>query len=87
MVTHLVHQQVFPQEIKSLQRGDNLPSSNPLILLDPILNQGLLHVGRRLTKSTLSHALHPVILPKDSHTAKFFVTTKDQSVIRAAVKP
>lgn len=78
MVIQLVHQQAFPQELKALQRsfhGDIIPSSSPLLCLDPILDGGLLHVGGRLKGSTLSQELkHPIILPKDSHITKLILS-------------
>lgn len=78
VVIQLVHQQAFPQELKALQRsfhGDIIPSSSPLLCLDPILDGGLLHVGGRLKGSTLSQELkHPIILPKDSHITKLILS-------------
>lgn len=60
MVIQLVQQQVFPQELKALQRsfhGDIIPSSSPLLCLDPILDGGLLRIGGRLKGSALSQEL------------------------------
>ncbi|KAJ8342685.1 hypothetical protein SKAU_G00326130 [Synaphobranchus kaupii] len=70
-IIKLVHQKAFHQEVKTLQRGERLPSSDPLFSLDLILHKGLLCVGGRLKKSSLRQELkHPVILPKDSHITK-----------------
>lgn len=63
------------QDIKTLQKGNSLPCSSPLSCLDPILDEGLLRVGGRLTKATLSRELkHPVILPKESHITRLILS-------------
>lgn len=78
VVIRLVEQQAFFQELKVLQRGfqgDSLPSSSPLLCLDPILDGGLLCIGGRLERSTLSQELkHLIILPKDSHITKLILS-------------
>nr|XP_043906906.1 uncharacterized protein LOC122785246 [Solea senegalensis] len=78
VVIKLVQQQAFPQELKVLQRGsqrDSLPCSSSLFRLDPILEGGLLRVGGRLKRSTLSQELkHPIILPRDSHITKLILS-------------
>ena len=70
VVIQLAQKQTFPQELKTLHKspiGDSIPSSSPLLCLDPILVGRLLRVGGRLKASTLSQELkHPIILPKDS---------------------
>lgn len=61
--------QRFQDEISSLKRGNpNLKRSSPLYKLDPVLQDGLLTVGGRLSKSSLpAETMHPTIIPKDSH--------------------
>lgn len=75
LVISLVQRQAFLQDIKTLQKGNSLPCSSPLSCLDPILDEGLLRVGGRLTKATLSRELkHPVILPKESHITRLILS-------------
>lgn len=75
VIIKLVQQQAFPQEMKTLKRGVSLPSSSPLFHLDPIVDKGLLRVGGRLKKSSLSQELkHPVILPKNCHITKLILS-------------
>ncbi|XP_041845165.1 uncharacterized protein LOC121642470 [Melanotaenia boesemani] len=75
IVTGLVQHQAFPHELKLLQKGDTLPSSSPLSHLDPILVQGLIRVGGRLSRSTLSQEIkHPVVLPKDGHIIQLILS-------------
>lgn len=75
LVISLVQRQAFLQDIKTLQKGNSLPCSSPLSCLDPILDEGLLRVGGRLTKATLSRELkHLVILPKESHITRLILS-------------
>lgn len=60
--------QKFQDEVLSLKRGSNLKRSSPLYKLDPVLKDSLLRVGGRLSKSCMpAEAVHPAIVPKDSH--------------------
>lgn len=58
----------FQLEINSLRRGKPCAKSSSLCKLDPVLDQGILRVGGRLSKMVLSTELkNPAILPKTSH--------------------
>ncbi|XP_020296240.1 uncharacterized protein LOC109861138 [Pseudomyrmex gracilis] len=61
-------QNYFAREIKLLLTKADLPKSNPLNCLCPIINeQGLLRVRGRLENSTLEQtAKHPYIIPRQS---------------------
>ena len=61
--------QTFHGEVSSLERGNhNLKRSSPLCKLDPVLKDGLLKVGSRLSKSSMpAEVMLPAIIPKDSH--------------------
>lgn len=61
--------QRFQDEVSSLKKGNHsLKKGSPLYKLDPILQDGLLRVGGRLSKSCMpAEAKHPIIMPKDSH--------------------
>lgn len=58
----------FSGEIQTLQRGEGLPRSNPMVRLTPFVDQqGLLRVGGRLHHAEMdAEAKHPVILPRKS---------------------
>lgn len=56
----------FKDDLKKLE-GDNHKKYTPLLNLDPFLQDGLIRVGGRLAKSSLSEdEKHPVVLPKQS---------------------
>ncbi|XP_063955063.1 uncharacterized protein LOC135153986 [Lytechinus pictus] len=69
----------FPEEINALntaqsddgganQKWKTVKKNSKIYKLDPKMDDGLLRVGGRLSRSSLPHeANHPVILPKDSH--------------------
>lgn len=60
--------EAFEEELKWFsQQFAKLPKAHKMYQLDPILVDGLLRVGGRLRKSSVSlEVKHPVILPKDS---------------------
>ena len=53
-VIKLLQEHVFSQEIRMIKKGNVLQDSSTLFQLDPILKDGLLHVGGRLKLSSLS---------------------------------
>lgn len=75
VVIKLIQHEAFHKEIKLIKNDNTLPSSSALYNLDPILDKGLLRVGGRLKKSTLSQDLkHPVIIPKDSCVTRLILS-------------
>lgn len=61
--------QKFQDEVSSLEKGNNhLKRNSSLYKLDPVLQDGLLRVGGRLSKSSMpAEGVNPAIIPKDSH--------------------
>lgn len=76
-VLSTVQRETYPEEVKCLQQGRQLPKSSTLLSLSPYLDKdGLLRVGGRLAKAgeTLgTAAVHPVILPKKHHVSRLLV--------------
>lgn len=71
----LVQKQSFSKEIKTLEMGHSPPSSSPLFRLDPILIEGILHVGGRLKHASLSEEFcHPIIVPNKSHITQLILS-------------
>lgn len=70
-----VQKQRFSSEIASLKQGSkNVSKDSPLYRLDPFLEDGLLRVGGRLSKSALPvEVKHPVILSKDLHVSQLIL--------------
>ena len=58
-------------EMKILTSGNSrVPISSAIRNLDPLLDEGLIGVGGRLDKSSMTAQMkHPVILPKDHHVS------------------
>ena len=56
----------FWKETKAINAGKRVPRTSSIHQLDPFLDKdGVLRVGGRLVKSSLSHELkHPVLVPK-----------------------
>ncbi|XP_068074145.1 uncharacterized protein [Danio rerio] len=75
VVIKLMQQEAFSKEMRMIENGIALPNSSALYQLDPVLDKGLLRVGGRLKKSSLSQDLkHPVILPRDSYITKLILS-------------
>ncbi len=72
-IVRFVQRQVFKDDITALAKG-NVKKSSHLYKLDPVIVDGLLRVGGRLSKSALPiEAKHPAILPKSSHTTNLIL--------------
>ena len=66
--------QWFPDEVKALYGSGSVKRNSQLYKLDPTLQDGILRVGGRLDKSTMTDsAKHPAILSKDSRVASLIL--------------
>lgn len=74
--------QKFQDEVSSLEKGNhNLKRNGPLYKLDLVLQEGLLRVGGRLSKSSLpAEAINPAVVPKDSHITILILRDIDEKV-------
>ena len=54
MLVKLAQKDAFEEEVRTLSR-DKLPSSHQLFQLDPVLQDGVLRVGGRLKRASLSY--------------------------------
>ena len=71
----------FAEEIHRLQDGKSVLKSSPLFKLDPFLEDGILRVGGRLSRSDLRfEAKHPILLPKLSHISSLLVQEAHRKV-------
>lgn len=63
----------YSDEITALKKGTSaVKKSSHIYKLDPVLKQGILRVGGRLSKGAMPEdTKHPVILAKDQHIATF----------------
>lgn len=68
-------QAAFMEEITSLESGGTgVKRTSDICRLDPVLQDGLLRVGRRLSRSALPEELkHPVILSKGHHVSNLIL--------------
>ncbi|XP_030828101.1 uncharacterized protein LOC115919169 [Strongylocentrotus purpuratus] len=76
-----VQRQAFP--IATNDKGNNgrLQQASTLSKLTPVMKDGLLRVGGRLTKAPISDEMkHPLILPHDHHVTKLLVMYYHQEV-------
>ena len=66
----------FGDIMSKMQTNENfsLPSKSPLLKLNPVIVNGLLRVGSRLDRASVSFDLkHPIILPHTSHLTNLIV--------------
>lgn len=66
---HYSQKQKFPEEIKMLQQGKmHVRKDSCIFRLDPYLEDAVLRVGGRLSRSAMpEESKHPIILHKDLH--------------------
>ena len=74
MILKLVQEEAFPKEIKYLRQNKSVPASGQLSDLNPYIEDGLVRVGGRLRKSSLSlQVKHPIVLPKKGHVTNLII--------------
>lgn len=71
-IVRFTQMEAFPEEIETLQKENTHVSRQSHIRkLDPILQDGILHTGGRLSKMAMpEEQKHPMILPKHHHVSK-----------------
>ncbi len=74
-IIQFCQRQGYLQEITLLQKGmKNVGRSSPIYKLDPVLDNGILRVGGRLSKMAMpTEQKHPAILPKNHHVSKLLL--------------
>ena len=74
-VLSYTQKQAFPVEWKRLTTAPPcVPKRSKIYSLDPILKDGLLRVGGRLSRAAMSDTMkHPIILPKQSHISSLLL--------------
>ncbi|XP_056597979.1 uncharacterized protein LOC130433119 [Triplophysa dalaica] len=69
----LAQKDAFEKEMETLSHG-KLPNNNQFFQLDPVLHDGVLRVGGRLTKASSPLDLkHPIILPKNGSVTRLIL--------------
>lgn len=64
----------FPEELISLQRGEEVKRSSPLYFLNPILEAGVIRMYGRLDNAVMpEESKHPIILSKDLHISELLL--------------
>lgn len=64
----------FPQELVSLQRGEEVKRSSPLHCLNPVLEAGIIRMYGRLENAVLpEESKLPMILSKDMHISELLL--------------
>ena len=65
---------MFPEEVKTLQQGKVVKRSSALYKLSPVLQDQILSVGVRLSKSAMpEESKHPAILAKGHHVSNLIL--------------
>ena len=77
----------FPEEIKSLKFGQMILKDSKIYDLNPFLsNEGVLRLGGRLQKSSLSfQEEHPVIVPSKNHFINLLIRETHERVFYTGV--
>lgn len=81
-----VQRQSFQEEIAALSKG-TVKQTSHLIKLDPVVVDGVLRVGGRLSRAALpEETKHPAILPKNSHISKLILRHVHDKVGHMVIK-
>ena len=66
--------QKYSEEFSCLQRGESVKANSHIYKLDPILDDGVLRVGGRLSKAAMpEESKHPAIIAKDLHISDLII--------------
>ncbi|KAL3967647.1 phylloquinone omega-hydroxylase/docosahexaenoic acid omega-hydroxylase [Sarotherodon galilaeus] len=73
--------QRFGEEIAKLQQGKTVSKDSPLCQLSPVVQDGILRVGGRLSRSSMQEEIkHPAILAKDQHIATLILRSAHEDL-------
>lgn len=71
----------FPEEFSRLEKGKSVKVHSHIYTLCPLMEDGVLRVGGRLSRSCMpAEAKHPIILTKDSHMSVILLRHIHQEV-------
>ena len=75
MIIKNVQREAYEEELSRLNNSDVLPKTSPLLKICPVIdNDGLLRVGGRLERASLSYEeSHPLILPSSHHITSLLI--------------
>ena len=77
----MVQREGFAEELEAMKVGQQLKRSSVLCKLNPVMMEGLLRVGGRLSRTdALLDVKHPILLPKSSHVSKLVICDVHQQV-------
>ena len=66
--------EMFAEELLALKSNSCIKSNSSIRKLDPVLIGGLVHVGGRLSRSSMpTRNKHPVILPEGHHVSELIL--------------
>lgn len=74
-IVHFIQEHSLHEEKTALKRGSTVKKSSSLYRLDPVLKNGILRMGGRLSRSALPEEVkHPAILPKSGLVSKLILS-------------
>ena len=84
---YLIQAAYFKSEFQQLARTGKLTSKNPLLSLNPLIQNHLLRVGGRLSHSLLEEdAKHPLILPAKCHFTTLIISDAHQPTLHGGIQ-
>ena len=70
----IIQKQNYAEEILALEKGNCIKKGSSLRRLDPVMDNGILRVGGRLSRAAMPlESKFPAILPKNEHVSKLIV--------------
>ena len=83
-IVKLVQKQVYAQEIHDLEHKGNVRCSSKIVKLRPVLNDGVLRVGGRISEAPIAFgARFPMIIPPKHHVTQLLIVSFHQKLAHA----
>nr|XP_018895666.1 PREDICTED: uncharacterized protein LOC109029600 [Bemisia tabaci] len=88
VIVRQIQRASFPEEIRQLEKGENVRPQNRLSPLTPFLDkEGILRVGGRLQNAALPFSQrHPMLIPKTHHVTRLLIEAEHQTNAHAGVQ-
>lgn len=83
-IVKLVQRQVYPQEMRELERSKPVKLTSSIVKLHPVLIENILRVGGRITEAPTSFdSKHPMIVPSSHHVTRLLIEHFHQKLAHA----
>lgn len=87
IIIKLIQASEFDKEIHELTKHSSINIRSKLLALTPFVENGILKVGGRISKSSLTHEQkHPILLPTNAHFTNLIIREKHLEMKHAGIQ-